>query len=193
MAIYVPGKRSRRGRMVGGKRSVVASLQLVAMVDLFTVMVVFLLQNYNTTGEIIEIPQNVILPQAQEVRELSPANVLIISDRGVQFNNEIVTSFEQVTGQQDWMIQPLYDRVVATIDESKKEEEALAQRLRTAVERIQVGERETGELARYQRATIQADENIDFLTLKKIMYTMTEAGIVEINFAVIQKFVEESI
>jgi biopolymer transport protein ExbD len=34
--------------------------------------------------------------------------------------------------------------------------------------------------------TIQADQKIDFLTLKKVMYTATEAGIVQINFAVLK-------
>ena len=44
MAIYVPGKRDRRGVRAGAKRNVVAVLQLTAMVDMFTVLVVFLLQ-----------------------------------------------------------------------------------------------------------------------------------------------------
>ena len=35
--------------------------------------------------------------------------------------------------------------------------------------------------------TIQADKAIDFLTLKKIMYTVTEAGVFEINFAVLKR------
>ena len=34
--------------------------------------------------------------------------------------------------------------------------------------------------------TLQADENIDFLSIKKVMFTLTEAGIKEINFAVVQ-------
>ena len=41
MPIHVPGKRERRGRVVNKKRSAVAALSLVAMVDLFTVLVVF--------------------------------------------------------------------------------------------------------------------------------------------------------
>jgi len=44
VAIYTPGLRSRRGRAKGSKRDAVAVLQLTAMVDLFTVLVVFLLQ-----------------------------------------------------------------------------------------------------------------------------------------------------
>jgi biopolymer transport protein ExbD len=36
------------------------------------------------------------------------------------------------------------------------------------------------------KITIQADKSVDFLTVKKVMYTVTEAGIAEINFAVIK-------
>ena len=36
----------------------------------------------------------------------------------------------------------------------------------------------------WSKVTIQADKGIDFLTVKKVMYTVTEAGAGEINFAV---------
>ena len=41
MPIHVPGKRNKRNKKVGGKRSAVAVLQLTAMVDMFTVLAVF--------------------------------------------------------------------------------------------------------------------------------------------------------
>jgi biopolymer transport protein ExbD len=40
------------------------------------------------------------------------------------------------------------------------------------------------EINQFRRVTVQADKKIDFLTIKKIMYTVTEAGAEEINFAV---------
>ena len=39
------------------KRSVTAILSLTAMVDMFTVLVIFLLQNYSATGEVLFIPK----------------------------------------------------------------------------------------------------------------------------------------
>ena len=60
MAIFVPGKRSRKNsRAVPAKRSAVAVLQLTAMVDMFTVIVVFLLQSYATTDQILPLPEAV--------------------------------------------------------------------------------------------------------------------------------------
>ena len=47
------------------------------------------------------------------------------------------------------------------------------------------------EINQFRRVTVQADKKIDFLTIKKIMYTVTEAGAEEINFAVIVTEKEE--
>ena len=41
---------------------------------------IFLLQSYNTTGEVIHIPKEVELPKATAVKELFPAHVVIVSD-----------------------------------------------------------------------------------------------------------------
>ena len=90
MPIKVPGHRDRRGRKGGGKRSAVAVLQVTAMVDMFTVLAVFLLQNYNTTGQVIQLSDDVELPQASAVKELSPSNVVVISQEEIKFNYFLV-------------------------------------------------------------------------------------------------------
>ena len=82
MAIHVPGYRSRSHQVhqSGGKRSVVAVLSLTAMVDMFTVLTVFLLQNYNPdTGAVLDIPAEVRLPQASKHKEVKPSHVVTVS------------------------------------------------------------------------------------------------------------------
>jgi biopolymer transport protein ExbD len=39
----------------------------------------------------------------------------------------------------------------------------------------------------FKKITIQSDKNVDFLTVKKVMFSVTEAGMQEINFAVLKK------
>jgi biopolymer transport protein ExbD len=185
MAIHVPGKRDRRGRMSAAKRSVVAILSLTAMVDLFTVLVVFLLQNYASTGEVIELPEGVSLPQAKEVKELKPANVVMVSKNEVRLNNTRIVDYAAVQAQQDWMVEPLRLGVEELIRAGEEEKKNIPNRLKEAVGRIK--EEEPKELEKYRKMTIQADQEVDFLTLKKIMYTVTEAGVYEINFAVLKK------
>lgn len=188
MPIHIPGKRNRHGKMTSAKRSVVAVLSLTAMVDLFTVLVVFLLQNYATTGEVLDIPEGVKLPDAKEVKDLKPANVIIVSEKEVKLNNDPVSDYRSVQIQEDWEIPNLKQKVIELIEKGEKEKRAFTSKIKKAVENIQIGDQATDtEVDAFRKVTIQADQQVDFLTLKKIMYTVTEAGIIEINFAVLKK------
>ena len=82
MPIHVPGFRHRRSNKIQmTKRNVVAVLQLTAMVDLFTVLVVFLLQNYASTNQILPISESVVLPKATSTDQLNPSFVVVLVQR----------------------------------------------------------------------------------------------------------------
>ena len=189
MPIHVPGKRTKNNKRAQAvKRSAVAVLSLTAMVDMFTVLVVFLLQNYATTDQILFLPEKVELPQARAVKELKPSNVVIISKDGIILNNNKVAEFFDVKEQEDWLLKPLKEKVVELIKEGKKEKAKLANRIRKAVVKTKdKSKTEEPEIDKFRKMTIQADKSIDFLTVKKIMYTVTEDGVWEINFAVLER------
>lgn len=187
MPIRVPGKRNRRGGVNSSKRSAVAVLQLTAMVDMFTVMVVFLLQNYATTNQVLPISDKVDLPSAMEVRDLKPSNVVVVSEEGVSFNSEIVASFQDLKSQEDWLVKSLEEKVKEVIQAGIDQKNSLGQKIRQAVNEAKTGVETEEEIDDFLKITIQADKTVDFLSVKKIMYTVTEAGIQEINFAVIKK------
>jgi len=186
MAIHVPGKRNRHGKLGGGRRSAVAHLNMTAMVDMFTVLCVFLLQNYATTNQILPLPDKVDLPAAHETKELKPSNVVIIAEDGILLNNVKVAEFKDVKESQDWMIKPLQEFLVKAVQEAEAKKRTLGNQLRTAVnEAKQMPKAEDSD--DHLKITVQADKKVDFLTVKKIMYTVTNSGMREINFAVIKK------
>lgn len=190
MAIYTPGRRNRHNKSKKGKkRSVVAVLQLTAMVDMFTVLTVFLLQNYATTGEVIYIPKEVKLPNAAAVKELHPSNVVVISTDDIMLNNQSLVTFTKVKEQEDWMIKELKEGLEKLIQEGEKEKLSLGNQIRKAVNETKTADGSSPKDAvdQFRKITIQADKEVDFLTVKKVMFTVTEAGIFEINFAVIKK------
>lgn len=186
MAIFRPGERHRYHNILSkrkGKRDVTALLSLTAMVDMFTVLVIFLLQNYNTTGEILYIPKEVVLPKASSVRELKPSHVVTISNKEILLDKDAVATFEDVKAAEDWSIPRLKDQLAEALQKSKAEQESKLQtRIRDAVEATR-GENEE-DLNAWSKVTIQADKDVDFLTIKKVLFTVTEAGAGEINFAV---------
>lgn len=185
MAIRVPGKRDRHGRLKGAARTAVATLSLTAMVDMFTVLVVFLLMNYQTTGEVLPMKENVDLPQASSVDELEPANVVVIGPEGVELNGEKMETFEEVLASQDWILPKLKKAMEDQIKLDKEEKEgSLSARIQEAVKNAKAPDAEDAYVVK--KTTIQADKKTDILSLKKVMYTITEAGGDAINFAVMK-------
>ena len=174
MAIYVPGKRARGRKKAGAKRNVVAVLQLTAMVDMFTVLVVFLLQNYASTDQILPISDQIDLPQATAVKELKPSFVVVLSQDFLSFNEEKVSTFSEIKESEKWLISSLLESVKTAIDKLNQEKSGGSSKVDGSKTPMQY------------KMTLQADKDIDFLSIKKILYTLTEAGVQEINFAVIK-------
>lgn len=188
MAIYVPGLRGHGRFSGGGKRSAVVALNMTAMVDMFTVMCVFLLQNYATTNQILPLPDKVDLPKAHETKELKPSNVVIIGPDGIMLNTFKVAEFREVKEQEDWLITKLQDQLKKAIEDGEKKKKTLGAQIRGAVQKAKAGDKAPPEeVDEFRKITIQSDKSIDFLTVKKVMYTVTESGMQEINFAVLKK------
>ncbi len=188
MPIQVPGKRSRNGKRNSGQRSVVFVLSLTAMVDMFTVLVVFLLQNYQVTGQTLNLVEDVTLPQASAVRELQPSNVVVVGKEYIELNDVKVASFPAIKESNDWLIITLRDAIKdELIKQKEKLEASLALQVQSEVIKAQAGQGVEIGFNNYKQITIQADEKVDLLSLKKIMYTIVEAGGGPINFAVLKK------
>jgi biopolymer transport protein ExbD len=188
MAIFVPGLRDRHNRPLSGKgaRNIVAMLSLTAMVDMFTVLAVFLLQSYQTTGDVIELSDEVVLPKAAKVRELKPATVVVISKGKILVDKLQVATIDEVKAIEEVTVLPnLQARVqdAFRILEERNRVAGLSQ-IRQAVSQGR-GE-EPARPEDFRRVTVQADRVIDAGTVKKVMYTLTEAGASEINFAVLR-------
>lgn len=188
MAIFRPGERHRYHNILKrrkGKRDVVAILSLTAMVDMFTVLAIFLLQNYDVKNFIVYTPKEVVLPRAQAIKELEPAFVVTVSSKEILLDETPVATFDEVYQQQEWLIQNLFEQLKVGLQKSKAEYDSKTQgKLKNVVDPNFQNEVKQEDPNSWRKITIQADKNIDFLTVKKIMYTVSEAGGGEINFAV---------
>ncbi len=186
MPIFKPGERHRYHRILKrkkNKRSVTAVLSLTAMVDMFTVLVIFLLQNYNSTGQILEMPKEVTLPKAERVIDLKPAVVITVSHKEVLIDKTHVATFAEVQAAADWVIPNLRDQVRTLLEKAKAEQDAKLQNKIKSVVDETVGN-DKDDLNAWRKVTLQVDKGMDYLTLKKIMYSIYEAGGGPINFAV---------
>lgn len=182
MPIHVPGipHMYRRRKLRPQGRDPVALLSLTAMIDMFAVLAIFLLQSYASTGKPIDLPKNIELPSSQHIREANPAHVVTLSRDKVYVDGKEVATLTEVQEQPSWLIPKLFSKIQEVV---ATDEKLLAmQKLNPA--QI-VGEEVNSGVPYHKRYTVQADRDSTFFSIKKILYTLTEAGIIEINFTVV--------
>ncbi|MFN8791056.1 MAG: ExbD/TolR family protein [Bdellovibrionales bacterium] len=188
MAIYKPGQQHRYHNILRrrkGKRAVTAVLSLTAMVDMFTVLVIFLLQAYSSNPTVLINPEEVSLPRAEKTKELKPAAVITIAKGNVYVEKVQVATMEEVKASIDWILPNMRDELLRLLQLKKAEYDSL---LRTRLQNI-IGSKneEVLDANDWKKVTIQADKDIDYLSVKKVMYTIAASGAGDINFAVMKK------
>src|SRR5512138_3115809 len=88
MPIVTPGKRPAKrfekskilgGKMHRGQKATNAELNVVPMVDMMTMLVIFLLQQFSSTGEVLYMQKDIHLPDASHGQVIEIAPVVTIS------------------------------------------------------------------------------------------------------------------
>ena len=159
-------RKSRRMRRMGRNRIKGTGLLLTSLMDIFTILVFFLL--FHSSGsDVQEPPKDIHLPES--VIEAKPRETVEIT-----VSPEIVI----VQGKAVISTPELLDVERDTVEEIT---ERLAQ-----LERNIIGI-STKAVVEGKEVTILADKTIPFRALKKIMSTCTGSGYGRISLAVIQK------
>ena len=160
---------SRRIKRMGRNKGNIKGLNLTPLMDVFTILVFFLL--FHASGsEVMEAPKQIRLPDSVVETKPRETVVIMVSPEVVLVQGEAVISTPQL----------LEDRVetVAQITDRLKQ-----------LERNIIGI-STKAIVEGKEVTILADKTIPFKALKKIMSTCTGSGYGRISLAVLQKTVE---
>ena len=159
-------KNSRRMRRMGRNKKSLAALNLTSLMDVFTILVFFLLF-HSSGGEAVEAPKQIKLPDS--VVETKPRETVVI-----MVSPEMVL----VQGQAVIKTPELLDEKIETVA-------GITDRLEQ-LQRNVIGI-STKTVVQSKEVTILADKTIPFSVLKKIMSTCTASGYGRISLAVIQK------
>jgi len=157
---------SRRMKRMGRNKRKTSSLMLTPLMDVFTILVFFLL--FHSSGrDVLEAPKQIKLPDS--IVETKPRETVVI----LVSPEEVLVQGEAVVGTP-----VLYDDSVGNV--------------REVTERLQQLDRNiigisTKMVAESKEVTILADKTIPFKVLKKIMTTCTDSGYGKISLAVVQK------
>jgi len=147
-------------------RVTVTRMNLTSLMDVFTILVFFLLVNSATT-EVLETPKQITLP-ASVVEEKPRETVVIFISR-----DEVTVQGVSVVLVKDILATAGQD--IAPIGERLAEVSANIIGLKTRI------------VAESQEVTILADRTVPFSVIKKVMSTCTSQGFGRISLAVLEK------
>jgi biopolymer transport protein ExbD len=152
-------------------RTTAVGMNLTSLMDVFTILVFFLLVNSAST-EVLETPKQITLPDSVVEEKPRETVVIFISPTEVTVQGELVIQVED--------IQSTSAQNIASI----------GNRLAMLSENI-IGFN-TKIVAESQEVTILADKSIPFSVVKKVMSTCTSQGYGRISLAVLQRAPETS-
>ncbi|GAA3964403.1 biopolymer transporter ExbD [Allohahella marinimesophila] len=146
----------RRHKKVGG-------LNLVSLMDIFTILVFFLMVN-SSDVKVLETTAKVDLPLSISEGELGETLTLSVTPQQIAVGNRMIAEVSAIQGSSELIIEPL-----------RKELRYQAERRPRTDEEIAAGEG--------MPITVLADKSLNYSLLKRVMATCVEAGYSRISLA----------
>lgn len=159
-------RNTRRMRRMGRNRKKVTGLNLTSLMDVFTILVFFLLAN-SGSNEVLNPPKQIKLPDSVVESRPRETVVIMVNQDSVLVQGEAVIMTEELLASKGAKVSEISDRL-------------------TQLEQNIIGI-STKTIAESKEITILADKTIPFNVLKKIMSTCTLSGYGKISLAVNQK------
>lgn len=145
-------------------------LNLVSLMDIFTILVFFLLVN-SSEVEVLPNAKDVQLPESIAEQKAEEAVVILVSESEILVQGTPVVTIEEAMSEQNPVIAPLKAALQSQNDRvlRKAANEDIAQR----------------------QVTIMGDRDISYSLLKRVMRTCSDADYGRISLAVLQKSSEQ--
>jgi biopolymer transport protein ExbD len=165
----------RASRFTRRKKEAVFDIDITSLLDILTILLVFLLQSYNSSGVVINVPKGIDLPRsASESLNSFGVNVQVsktniwVDDTEVM--NVETTANSQIYDEGGRRIVPLYNELVKI------------------KETIKASEKLSPDAKKFSGiANLVVDKTIKYEFLKKVMHTCATAGFKEFKFVVMTK------
>jgi biopolymer transport protein ExbD len=159
---------TRRLKRMSRNKVGIPKINLTALMDVFTILVFFLLVN-SGQSEILDAPSQIQLPESAVESKPRETVVILVSSDEIVVQGETVISMSDVLDSQG-SIEPIKARLAA---------------LKGAV----IG-RSTRVVAASQEVTVLADKSIPFDVIRRVLSTCTGEGYTNISLAVVEKGAE---
>ena len=156
-------RQARRSKGEGDEK-----LNITSMMDMFTIILVFLLKSFSTEGQLVTPAEGLTLPTSKVEKHAKPGLSIKVSDDRILVEDKLVLegeNFENAVNQKGYLIEKLKKVLDKYAKEGRKSSEMY-------------GEEFSGEV------TIQGDVTIPYRALVRIIYTCGQAGFPKTNLIV---------
>ena len=157
---------SRRIKRMGRNRLKISKMNLTSLMDVFTILVFFLLVNSGSV-EILDTPKEVSLPESRVESKPRETVVIFISPTEVLVQGQLVAMVDEIIEAKANVLDPI------------------AARLAQLKENV-IGT-STRAVSTSQEVTILADKSVPFTVIMTVMSTCTGEGFENVSLAVTQK------
>lgn len=167
---YSHGKKKRRKvRVMPGEN--ITHLNLVPMMDMMTVLLVFLVKNFMTEPDAIQVSDTLRPPESSSVTEMGPATTVTITSEAILVESKMVVPLADVmaAGGKEVAIPKLRDALLAEVS------------TREAVAERGLGEPFDGKLL------LVAHENTPYGIITSVLYTAGGAKFSSYRLVVMKK------
>lgn len=161
--------KNRRGKKGAG----VFDIDITSLLDILTILLVFLLQSYNSSGVVINVPKDIELPKSNsETLNNFGINVQVSKSQIWVDDQEVVNTETSDHGQ--------------LFDEGNRRIVPLYNELVKIKEKIKQSEKLSPDAKKFSGiANLVVDKSLKYSYLKKVMYTCAAAGFKEFKFVVL--------
>ena len=165
-ATSMPQRRTRRPVRTPGQ----AKVLLTPIVNMSTILLIFLLMSYSTGGSLMYMAQNILMPESISREQLEPSVEVAVAKDRIYVDGEVVMDDLAPWYENDKLLMPI-------LYESLKQRSMKYRQMEKQV-----------PLFRFLgKITIQADREIPYRLLKKVLYTADRADFPSITLAVYQR------
>jgi biopolymer transport protein ExbD len=159
-------RNSRRIKRMKRNRGKISKMNLTSLMDVFTILVFFLLVNSGSV-EVLDAPKDVVLPESRVEAKPRETVVIFVSPEEVLVQGEPAAIVDDIMAAEEGAT----DQITARLAELK--ENVLGPSTLAVAGSLEV--------------TILADKSVPFIVIKRIMSTCTGEGYENVSLAVLQK------
>ncbi len=135
--------------------------QLTSLIDMMTILLVFLLKSFSAEGNLITPSSDLALPVSTSAKMPAPALMIEVTRGNILVDGHVVASMEDVRRTKGLIVAPLYGWL---------------QRLASAM----------GGEGKAREVMIQCDKDCDFRYMKRVMATCAKASFSDFSLLVLR-------